>query len=55
MVAMLNGSRIRENLEWIASKVHVAGTIEQLELMDKLAEKVKMCNFIIILLFNLFN
>lgn len=37
---------IRNNLRWIAKRVHVAGTPQQLELMDKLENEVKKKIFI---------
>uniref|UniRef100_A0A1I8BDU8 Peptidase_M28 domain-containing protein n=1 Tax=Meloidogyne hapla TaxID=6305 RepID=A0A1I8BDU8_MELHA len=41
---MFNGTRIIESLKWISSKMHVAGTEEQLNLMDTLAEKIHVWN-----------
>lgn len=32
--------RVRENLRWLAENVHVAGTQEQLSIMDRLEEEV---------------
>ncbi|KAL7069849.1 hypothetical protein ACQ4LE_011211, partial [Meloidogyne hapla] len=45
LMEMFNGTRIIESLKWISSKMHVAGTEEQLNLMDTLAEKYKLFGF----------
>jgi len=37
---LFNGTKIVESLKWISSNMHVAGTEEQLNLMNTLAEKV---------------
>ncbi|KAL3125294.1 hypothetical protein niasHT_000047 [Heterodera trifolii] len=45
MMSEFNGTEIRQNLHWIAHKMHIAGTDEQLELVDKLAQKYREMEF----------
>lgn len=41
LINLIDANEIRWNLEWLTEKVHVAGTLEQLNLMDKISEKVR--------------
>jgi hypothetical protein len=35
-----DGDKIKDNLRWLSEKVHVAGTDEQLSLMDRIEKEV---------------
>ncbi|CAK5018877.1 unnamed protein product [Meloidogyne enterolobii] len=45
LMELFNGTKIVESLKWISSNMHVAGTEEQLNLMNTLAEKYKSFGF----------
>lgn len=39
-MSLFDGEKTHRNLQWISSNVHVAGTPQQLRLMDQLEEEV---------------
>ncbi|KAI1724302.1 peptidase family m28 domain-containing protein [Ditylenchus destructor] len=45
LMSLFDGEEIHRNLRWISSTVHVAGTQEQLDLMDQLEEKYRDLGF----------
>ncbi|KAK0400769.1 hypothetical protein QR680_015440 [Steinernema hermaphroditum] len=41
LMAHINSTRIRDNIRWLASDVHVSGTPENMAVMDRLAEEYR--------------